>query len=53
MSGAFDTDSFFPDDTLREGLGVIDLDGFQMLTDPDMNVISDPSAEDHFRLDRL
>ncbi|KAK6624745.1 hypothetical protein RUM44_011605 [Polyplax serrata] len=53
MSGSFDSDLFPSDETLRAGLGPIDFDGFQMLTDPDMNVISDPSAEDHFRLDRL
>lgn len=43
---------FFPsDESLREGLVPIDFDGFQMLTDPDLNVISD-YAEDHFRQDR-
>lgn len=48
----FDPDLFASDDVLRQGLGPIDLDGLQMLTDPDM-VISDANAEDHFRLDRL
>lgn len=52
MGASFDTDLFPSDESLREGLGSIDFDGFQMLTDPGM-VISDPSAEDHFRLDRL
>ncbi|XP_028982428.1 CREB-regulated transcription coactivator 1 isoform X2 [Diachasma alloeum] len=52
MSGEFDPDLFTSDDALRQGLGPIDLDGLQMLTDPDM-VISDANAEDHFRLDRL
>lgn len=46
--------SLFPDDEgLREGLNPIDFDGLQMLDDPDMNVISDPTMEDAFRLDRL
>ncbi|XP_011304869.1 CREB-regulated transcription coactivator 1 isoform X4 [Fopius arisanus] len=52
MSGEFDPDLFTSDDALRQGLGPIDLDGLQMLTDPDM-VISDVNAEEHFRLDRL
>lgn len=52
MTGDFDPDLFASDDALRQGLGPIDLDGLQMLTDPDM-VISDANAEDHFRLDRL
>ena len=52
MTGDFDADLFTSDDALRQGLGPIDLDGLQMLTDPDM-VISDANAEDHFRLDRL
>jgi len=37
---------------LREGLGPIDMDGFNMLADPDL-VQLDPQAEDSFRLDRL
>ncbi|XP_034946440.1 CREB-regulated transcription coactivator 1-like isoform X2 [Chelonus insularis] len=52
ISSDFDPDLFTSDDALRQGLGPIDLDGLQMLTDPDM-VISDANAEDHFRLDRL
>ncbi|XP_054000115.1 CREB-regulated transcription coactivator 1-like isoform X7 [Hylaeus anthracinus] len=52
MMGDFDPDLFPSDDALRQGLGSIDVDGLQMLTDPTM-VISDPSAEAHFRLDRL
>nr|XP_031833641.1 CREB-regulated transcription coactivator 1-like isoform X3 [Nomia melanderi] len=47
-----DFDLFPSDDALRQGLDPIDVDGLQMLTDPNM-VISDPSAEAHFRLDRL
>ncbi|XP_066593342.1 CREB-regulated transcription coactivator 1-like isoform X4 [Prorops nasuta] len=48
-----DLGELFPsDDALRQGLDPIDVDGLQMLTDPTM-VISDPSAEAHFRLDRL
>lgn len=53
MSGSFDSDLFPSDETLREGLDPIDFDGLQMLTDPDMNVITDPETEDNFRLDRL
>nr|XP_034171558.1 CREB-regulated transcription coactivator 1-like isoform X2 [Osmia lignaria] len=52
MMGDFDPDLFPSDDALRQGLDPIDMDGLQMLTDPTM-VISDPSAEAHFRLDRL
>ncbi|XP_076676095.1 CREB-regulated transcription coactivator isoform X7 [Andrena cerasifolii] len=52
MMGDFDADLFPSDDALRQGLDPIDVDGLQMLTDPTM-VISDPSAEAHFRLDRL
>nr|CAD7405232.1 unnamed protein product [Timema cristinae] len=53
MSGSFDTDLFPSDEALREGLGPIDFDGLQMLTDPDINAITDPATEDSFRLDRL
>ncbi|KAK9296162.1 hypothetical protein QLX08_009752 [Tetragonisca angustula] len=52
MMGDFDPDLFPSDDALRQGLDPIDMDGLQMLTDPTM-VISDPSAEAHFRRDRL
>jgi len=53
MSGSFDTDLLPSDEMLREGLVPIDFDGLQMLTDPEMNVITDPSTEDNFRLDKL
>ncbi|XP_017756282.1 PREDICTED: CREB-regulated transcription coactivator 1-like [Eufriesea mexicana] len=46
MIGDFDPDLLPSDDN------PIDMDGLQMLTDPTM-VISDPSAEAHFRRDRL
>ncbi|XP_043602280.1 CREB-regulated transcription coactivator 1-like isoform X5 [Bombus pyrosoma] len=52
MMSDFDSDLFPSDDALRQGLDPIDMDGLQMLTDPTM-VISDPSAEAHFRRDRL
>lgn len=52
INTALEADLFTSDASLREGLGALDFDGLQMLSDPDMNVISD-SAEDHFRLDRL
>lgn len=39
------------EESLREGLGSIDYDGLQMLSDPTMNLISD-GVEDNFRLDR-
>lgn len=51
MMSGFDPD-LLSDDALRQGLDPIDMDGLQMLTDPTM-VISDPSAEAHFRRDRL
>lgn len=41
------------EDAFRQGLVPIDLDGLHMLTDPDMNSITDPATEDHFRHDRL
>ncbi|XP_021913457.1 CREB-regulated transcription coactivator 1-like isoform X3 [Zootermopsis nevadensis] len=53
MSGSFDTDLLPSDEMLREGLVPIDFDGLQMLTDPEMNVITDPATEDNFRLDKL
>lgn len=52
MMGDFDPELFPSDDALRQGLDPIDVDGLQMLTDPTM-ILSDPSAEAHFRLDRL
>lgn len=53
LGGQFDAPLFPDDEGLRDSLGTIDFDGFQMLTDPGMNVISDPSTEDVFRQDRL
>lgn len=53
MSGSFDTEFFYSEEQFREGLGEIDFDGFQLLSNPDMNVITDPNTEDHFRSDRL
>ncbi|XP_046662600.1 CREB-regulated transcription coactivator 1 isoform X5 [Homalodisca vitripennis] len=52
MAGSFDSDLFLSDDCLREGLVPIDVDGLQMLTDP-TEIITDPNAEEHFRLDRI
>ncbi|XP_067123659.1 CREB-regulated transcription coactivator 1 isoform X2 [Centruroides vittatus] len=52
MSGSFDSELFTPDDALRAGLDPIDFDGLQILTDPDIPVISDPATEETFRLDR-
>uniref|UniRef100_A0A1B6D9Y1 Transducer of regulated CREB activity N-terminal domain-containing protein n=1 Tax=Clastoptera arizonana TaxID=38151 RepID=A0A1B6D9Y1_9HEMI len=52
IGGSFDSDIFSPsDECLRQGLDPIDLDGLQMLTDPE--IITDPATEDHFGLDRL
>lgn len=51
MCGSFDSDFFTPEEALRAGLGPIDFDGLQILTDPDMPVVSDPSAEDTFHLE--
>ncbi|XP_077514054.1 CREB-regulated transcription coactivator 1-like isoform X5 [Amblyomma americanum] len=51
--GSFDSaDLFSTEEALRADLGPIDIDGLQILTDPDMAVISDPAAEEAFRLDR-
>lgn len=50
MAG-FDTDFFPSDDTLKDGLDPLDIDGLQMLADPDM--VADATTEDSFRLDRL
>lgn len=51
--GSFDSaDLFSAEEALRAGLDPIDIDGLQILTDPDMAVISDPAAEEAFRLDR-
>ncbi|XP_020710764.1 CREB-regulated transcription coactivator 1-like isoform X7 [Athalia rosae] len=51
MTSDFDQNLFPSDDALRQGLDPIDFGDLQMLTDPDM--VIDPTAEDHFRLDRL
>ena len=53
MSGSFDPDLLPSDEMLREGLEPIDFDGLQMLTDPEMTVITDSATEDNFRLDKL
>lgn len=52
MTSDFDPSLFPSDDALRQGLEPIDFSDLQMLTDPDAP-ISDQTAEDHFRLDRL
>lgn len=39
------------EESLREGLGPIDLDGLQILSDPTISLISD-GVEDNFKLDR-
>ncbi|XP_022241775.1 CREB-regulated transcription coactivator 3-like isoform X2 [Limulus polyphemus] len=52
LSGCFDADFFPADEALRAGLDPIDLDGLQILTDPDISVITDPATEETFRLDR-
>ncbi|GLV40616.1 CREB-regulated transcription coactivator [Carabus blaptoides fortunei] len=49
---SLDEDLFPSDESLREGLGSLDPLSIQMLSHPELNVISD-SAEDYFRLDRL
>lgn len=53
IGGHFETSLFPEDESLRDGLDPIDFEGFQMLSDPEINVISDPTTEDAFRLDRL
>ncbi|XP_076335375.1 CREB-regulated transcription coactivator 1-like isoform X2 [Tachypleus tridentatus] len=52
VSGCFDVDFFPAEEALRAGLDPIDLDGLQILTDPDISVITDPAMEETFRLDR-
>ncbi|KAJ8304171.1 hypothetical protein KUTeg_017754 [Tegillarca granosa] len=47
----FDNDFFPSDEALKVGLDPLDLDGLQMLTDP--NMITDPETEQSFKLDRL
>ena len=51
--GCFDADLFgsVSDEALKDGLGHLDFDGFQMLTDPTM--VTDPDTENSFRLDQL
>ena len=39
------------DEALKMGLDPLDLDGLQMLTDP--NMVADADTEEHFRLDHL
>ncbi|GIY14470.1 CREB-regulated transcription coactivator 1 [Caerostris extrusa] len=51
MCGSFDSEFFTHEEALRAGLGPIDFDGLQILTDPDMPVVSDPTAEDSFHLE--
>lgn len=51
VSGSLDTDLFPADEALRVGLDPIDLDGLQILTDPDISIITDPATEETFRLD--
>ncbi|XP_045035250.1 CREB-regulated transcription coactivator 1 isoform X7 [Daphnia magna] len=52
MGSSFDGVDFYPtDDALRDGLDPIDFDGLQILTNS--TLVTDPSTEDHFRLDRM
>ncbi|CAH0778485.1 unnamed protein product [Bemisia tabaci] len=52
ICNAFENDLFSSVESMREGLDPIDLDGLQLLTDPNM-MPADPATEDHFRLDRM
>lgn len=51
--GCFDGDLFgsVSDEALKDGLGHLDFESFQMLTDPTM--VTDPDTENSFRLDQL
>ncbi|WAQ98539.1 CRTC1-like protein [Mya arenaria] len=51
--GSFDADFFgsVSDEALKDGLVPLDLDGLQMLTDP--NMIADADTENSFKLDQL
>ncbi|XP_062574119.1 CREB-regulated transcription coactivator 1-like isoform X5 [Saccostrea cucullata] len=50
MSESFADDLFASDEeVLKVGLGPLDFDGLQMLTDP--NLITDPATEDSFKLE--
>ena len=51
--GSFDSDIFsgVSDEALKDGLVPLDLDGLQMLTDP--NMVTDADTENSFRLDQL
>ncbi|XP_046463670.1 CREB-regulated transcription coactivator 1-like isoform X5 [Daphnia pulex] len=52
MGSSFEGVDFYPtDDALRDGLDPIDFDGLQILTNS--TLVTDPSTEDHFRLDRM
>ena len=46
-----DFDFFQTDEELKMGLDPLDLEGMQMLTDP--NLVTDSATEDSFRLDAL
>ncbi|XP_014665039.1 PREDICTED: CREB-regulated transcription coactivator 1-like isoform X2 [Priapulus caudatus] len=50
MAG-FDTDFFPSDEALKDGLDPLDIDGLQMLADPDL--VADSACDDSFRLDGL
>jgi len=49
MSDSFDNDMFGSDEHFKTDLTPLDLEGLQMLEDPN-NVLTDPGTEDQLRL---
>lgn len=41
----------FPSEALRESLSRLDAEALDMLTNPDMGMVTDPATEAHFRLE--
>lgn len=48
--GSLDLDDF-PSEALRESLSRLDAEALDMLTNPDMGMVTDPATEAHFRLE--
>lgn len=51
MSDSFEADFLTNDEAFRDGLGSLNFEEMQMLTDP--SLVADADTEDSFKLDRL
>lgn len=49
--GSLDLEDVFPSEALRESLSRLDAEALDMLTNPNMQMVTDPATEAHFRME--